>query len=125
MAAPKPRHTKEELAAVAQDLQRASVALGEGDWYPANTFNLDEDWRRLDLWGDEERLDALRRAAAEVRIDDFNPPPPPSRAGEPACRRALMRAFVWESASFNQRMYFKFAIHQGYLYIFSLHPADF
>lgn len=125
MAAPKPRHTKEQLAGVVQDLERAGVALAEGEWYPANTFNLDADWRRLDLWSDEDRLDALRRAAGEVSLDDFDPPPPPSRSGEPACKGALMRAFVWTSASFNLRMYFKFAFHRGYLYIFSLHPADF
>ena len=98
-----------------------------GDWYPANTFKLEADFARLSLVTPEERLFALRLAAREVSYDVFDPPPPPATSDEPVCRGTPMRAFSWASPGFVNDMYFKFGFtpRDGYLYIFSLHPADF
>jgi hypothetical protein len=107
-------------------LKWARERLNEGEWYPCNTFKLVEEFERLGLDSDERRLDALRRAAAEVSASDYDEPPPPGLSDEPACRSIRMIPFVWQSLSFGTSMYFKFGIHRdGHLYVFSLHPSDF
>jgi hypothetical protein len=98
----------------------------EADWYPANTFKLNDEFEKLQLNTYAAQTEALLRAAREVTAEDYEPPEPPGTSDEPVCRGTQMLPFVWNSESFRKLMFFKFGIHKaGHLYIFSLHPADF
>jgi hypothetical protein len=113
---------------ILQCLEKARAILSDPDqeWFPANSFKLLDEFERLGLDTQEAQTEALARAAREVSPDDYEPPEPPGISDEQVCRGTEMIPFVWESKTFKEMMFFKFGIHrQGWLYIFSLHKADF
>jgi hypothetical protein len=109
-------------------LEQARTILADPnqEWYPANTFKLNEEFERLGLDTYEQQTEALLRAATEVCPDDYEPPEPPGTSAEKVCRGTVMLPFYWDSPTFRSSMFFKFGIHrEGFLYIFSLHVPDF
>lgn len=106
-------------------IRRAKEELASEEWYPAYTFALQEDWDELGVETDEERLEALVAATAEVSPSDWDNPPPPGTALEPVCRGSVIYQFVWDSAHFGKLMFFRFALHKadGKLFVFSIHKA--
>ncbi len=123
-----PSHSVQPLTAAAIDtaLEFARLRLREGEWYPCNTYKLNDDFESLHLSTSQSQLEALQRAANEVSSPDFEEPEAPGLADEPACRKVQMIPFVWNSRTFGAEMYFKFGIHHdGHLVVFSLHKADF
>jgi len=117
--------TDEELQ-LSLEMAREILADPDEDWFPANTFKLDEEFERLGLDTHEAQTDALRRAAAEVCLADYEQPEPPGLSNESACRGTPMLPFYWQSESFGSLMFFKFGLQRhGYLYVFSLHVPDF
>jgi hypothetical protein len=117
--------TTEELQQ-ALEMARRILSNADHDWYPANTFKLMEEFERLGLETYDDQTSALRRAASEVCPADYEPPEPPGFSNEAVCRGTQMLPFVWLSSSFGTLMFFKFGLQrEGYLYIFSLHAADF
>jgi hypothetical protein len=107
-------------------LRTARERLKEGEWYPCNHYKLLAEFESLGLETDEQKLEALQRAAAEVSPIDFDDPEPPGVSVEPMCRGVQMVPFVWTSPTFGMEMYFKIGLNRdGCLMVFSLHEADY
>jgi hypothetical protein len=101
-----------------------AIILVREEWFPGYTFDLETDWDELGLITFEDRTDAIEKALGEVCVAAYDDPPSRS-AAEQSCRGARVLQFVWQSVHFGCEMFFRFAIHRGYLFVISLHRAKF
>ena len=108
-------------------ISKARALLTETGYLAADPRKLASNFYELELFTEQEQLDALRAAAAEIRPEYYVGGRPPARSYERATTGADLFAFGWMSEHFERRMYFKFcllACESGRppdLYVFSLH----
>lgn len=77
---------------------------------PASPAKLDEQFRRLGLYGNTDRDTAIRIALLEIAPDHYAGRLPPEKCAEEGFRGCEMFAFAWESRSRACRMYVKFVL---------------
>ena len=121
--AKRPSASADESQARALVLATAKKALARGDAWdcePAHYDRLRADCDALGVLGNEAAITiALRDAIAEITIDHMRQRADPSYAGL-ASDQALYEC-RWDSARFKRRMYFKFAINDGRVEVFTFH----
>jgi hypothetical protein len=122
---PKPWDARLTEQQVAAHIRRARQAF-QRSAYVMGSLKLSEEFRLLDLITGDEQRDAVGGVLGEISSEHYSGPHPPRHiAGEPVCKGARMLHFVWPSARFGKRMYFKFCLSgkmgRERLVILSLH----
>lgn len=102
-------------------LARALVA--QSKWAYASTEKVPPQFFELGLDTAEEQTAALSDALGEVTPDHYNGFYPPEKAYEPGVRDEDLWVFFWESRSRCCKMWFRFCLKKGMLYVVSFHRS--
>ena len=103
-------------------LNAAKKALSQGDGWccePAHSSRLRVDCEALGVFGEVEITVALRRAIGEIPIQNMRQREDASYAG--FAEGQTLYECVWNSAHFKRRMYWKFAMTEEYMEVFTFH----
>ena len=90
--------------------------------------NMVGDFGDLDLYLEDEQVEAIEHCLQEIGCDHYSGPHHPNDvACEPICKGERLLQFVWQSSYFSKRMCFKFAIDtkrpsEDRLVVVRLHP---
>lgn len=110
MAGSKPRDDRLSAQQVLAQIRRARQAFQRAG-YVMGSLKLADEFRSLDLITGDEQREGIEAVLNEISSEDYRGPHPPGHiAGEPVCKGARMLGFVWSSARFRRRMYFKFCL---------------
>lgn len=125
MPGSRPRDARLSQQQVLAYIRRARQAF-QRSGYVMGSLKLSEEFRALDLITGDEQRDGIDGVLNEISSEHYGGPHPPEHiAGEPICKGARMLHFVWSSARFRRRMYFKFCLSgkagRERLVILSLH----
>lgn len=113
------KHDGDVLEAV---LSAAKKALARGDGWvcePAQLDRLRADCEALGVFGEVGITVALRRAIGEITIQYMRQREDESYAG--LAEGQTLYECVWDSAHFTRRMYFKFAMNEECVEVFTFH----
>jgi hypothetical protein len=117
----------EQESAKAISLAKKALADYRRFW-PGNAGKLDVEFYELDLLEDSERFMAVDIVLDEIKPGDRDGPHTPNNVtAHPPFQGFPLYAFCWNSAHFEKRMYFKFALISGsgksQLAVYSLHET--
>ena len=102
----------------------AKKALSRGDGWlcePAHYDRLRANCEALGVSGEVEITVALRSAISEITIQDMQQREDTSYAGFGECQKLYV--CVWDSAHFKRRMYWKFAMNEELMEVFTFHES--
>ena len=103
----------------------AKKALSRGDGWlcePAHYDRLRADCEALGVSGEVEITVALRSAISEITIQDMRQREDTSYAGFDEGQ--TLYVCVWDSAHFKRRMYWKFAMNEELMEVFTFHESS-
>ena len=106
-------------------LNAAKKALSQGDGWrcePAHSSRLRVDCEALGVFGEVEITVALRRAIGEIPIQNMRQREDASYAG--FAEGQTLYECVWNSAHFKRRMYWKFAMNEELMEVFTFHESS-
>ncbi|MGC9972884.1 MAG: hypothetical protein ABSE56_20070 [Bryobacteraceae bacterium] len=110
MRGSEPRDDRLSAQQVLAQIRRARQAF-QRTGYVMGSLKLAAEFRALDLITGDEQREGIEGVLDEISSEDYRGPHPPRHiAGEPISKGARMLGFVWSSARFRQRMYFKFCL---------------
>ena len=102
----------------------ARASFASRGYVAADLVKLSANFNNLQLYGEEEMVEALQAALHEIAPKDYAGQHPPTKSYEPKVQGLDLFAFEWDSSYFGQVMYFKYCLHSdGTLYIISLHVS--
>jgi hypothetical protein len=104
-------------------IERARTIFRSHGYTSAEPAKLMANFIDLDLFLQEEQIQAVEAALMEVAPEHYAGAYPPLKSYEPATQKKELFAFCWESQYFRKTMYLKFCLGETRLYIFSLHQS--
>ncbi len=104
-------------------LSAAKDFIAKSQWAPAEPVKLAPDFRRFDLYTEEEQSSALLAALEEIEPGRYIGRQPPEKAYEKRVYGLDLFAFCWPSRKFGCTMYMKFCVTKDALYVVSFHES--
>ncbi len=111
------------LREIDRRLKEARKALIERNVSFANEAKAVGELFDLNIGDTKDLWPLILELLEEIKNTEYAGAHPPLKSVEPLIADCELYAFVWESTKLKKKMYFKFAIKDGFFYYVSLHRS--